>query len=697
MHHFALLCTITTMSYPSAATRAWGKCLGVFGACMIFALAMQWNRIMPLDGGYPWGGDYGQMVWNLWVVNEAAHHGVNPLLTKMVFWPSGANLTHHSLASGFLPLTAAVDLVTRHSPYYPFIAMRLGTWLCYALLLMLPWLVLRELGFGRLVSAIPAIGYAFCSFYLHHYHLTMLSGFFIPLIALLLLRWYRAPTRGRSVAAALGIGVSVYFTEFSAFCAVALLLMLAVLCRRRDGRRELLEKFRAAGLRTILLAAGVAIASAAPFLVTFATAPQVIAPNPVEHIAGSADLLALLTPSYRWGSDVATPLYGHWFDSISSRLHGVVGGYEAFIGFPMLLLAGIGLAGGRQNPGFVNDAAWMALIFFMLALGPVLHVLGRNTHVSLPYALLPLIPPFNLQRAPVRLVTFGIFFLTVVAAQGATRIAHALSPTGPKEIETSGWRRIAAPLALVGFLAWTIAECYSPRTPWGKYHPPAALSDVAPGRVLDLPISAENGFGVMLQVFHHRPMLTGYLARDTPKQRRAIEGLLYAYRCGPEPFADWLQRFDVKTVIVSPIPGVDPFFDPPRTFLEDLAKRIRVIDLHDYHPRKIADFGAKLTNGMASDSPGATEIAPGQSLIYSDPGGILAGRLEILADANHTYRITLLSHGRAVKELAVGVAPTVGLQWRCFMFDRMELDAIRITPVGSKPLNAVGRVTLWDL
>ena len=97
-------------------------------------------------------------------------------------------------------------------------------------------------------------------------------------------------------------------------------------------------------------------------------------------MAGSADLFAFVIPTYHWGSDVATPLYGHLFDAIDSQIKGVSGRWEAFVGFPMLLLAAVGLM-GRRRPSFVSGAAVMAAVFFILALGPALRMLGRDRRV----------------------------------------------------------------------------------------------------------------------------------------------------------------------------------------------------------------------------------------------------------------------------------------------------------------------------
>ncbi len=54
--------------------------------------------------------DVGQMIWNLWIVAESMWRGESPLETSMILHPVGANLSIHTLASGFFPITALVKL-----------------------------------------------------------------------------------------------------------------------------------------------------------------------------------------------------------------------------------------------------------------------------------------------------------------------------------------------------------------------------------------------------------------------------------------------------------------------------------------------------------------------------------------------------------------------------------------------------------
>ena len=128
----------------------------------------------------------------------------------------------------------------------------------------------------------------------------------------------------------------------------------------------------------------------------------------------------------------------------------------------------------------IRVAAGVAIVFFILSLGPTLKVFGTETGVPMPYALLMKIPPFALSRTPVRLVVMGIFFLTIVAASGIAWTQNTLrSRLGS---------RLSFVVPLVVFV-WTAAEAYAPLPRQPSFVPPPELANLLNGPVLNLPAS----------------------------------------------------------------------------------------------------------------------------------------------------------------------------------------------------------------
>jgi hypothetical protein len=114
----------------------------------------------------------------------------------------------------------------------------------------------------------------------------------------------------------------------------------------------------------------------------------------------------------------------------------------------------------------------------------MLKVGGINTGWPMPYALLMKVPPFDMGRTPVRCVLLAVFALAFPAAAG---LAWA------REATRARFGAGAARAAVLLFLAWTLAEVYSPAPVTETYRPPAALARLVPGPVVNIPLSVFDG------------------------------------------------------------------------------------------------------------------------------------------------------------------------------------------------------------
>jgi hypothetical protein len=71
-------------------------------------------------------------------------------------------------------------------------------------------------------------------------------------------------------------------------------------------------------------------------------------------------------------------------------------------------------------------------------------------------------------------------------------------------------------MALIFF--WAGAEVYQPIAQQRPFVPPRQLAGMEPGPVIELPLLVADGYASLLQVFHHQPIATGYLARISQPQ-----------------------------------------------------------------------------------------------------------------------------------------------------------------------------------
>ena len=555
---------------------------GALLICALITFGMMYNYVFPLSSllyttGIK-GQDCGQMIWNLWFANEAITSGHSPFTTNLIFHPLGANLGHHTLAAGFFPLTFLVKKLSGNDPLYPFYAFKVIILFSFTLILWLSYLTLREIGLTRWAAFIPAVGYAFSDFYmLHIVHINHLAGFFIPLTALFLTRAYKNPASLNLMFAALAASCSVYFTEFSIYMYMAAFFIVLATSLFKSARRELVVKIGEAGYQRVIASALIFVLIVTPFTINLFR-DKIVNPPPDEPSHYSANLAGFFIPGQErdqaelYGAPLTTPLYGRVFAAIDSRITVGIGGFEIFVGFPLLLFSIVGLVSSRQR--LVRLCAFTGLLFFVLSLGPTLKVFGTETGVPMPYALLMKIPPFDTGRTPVRFVVMGLFFLMIVAAFGLCRTESFLA---------ARWGRRWAWLAMLLMLIWTTAEAYSPTQRRQPFVPPAGLSKVMPGSILNLPPVQWDGYAAMLQTFHHQPIATGYLARNNAAQWAQFAVFKTAFDKGGAPFCDYVKSNGFRNIIIAPDSVTMPY-QFSMSPLELSQCSVNIVDLRDHGP-----------------------------------------------------------------------------------------------------------------
>jgi hypothetical protein len=510
---------------------------GVLLLSGIFTLGMVYHYVVPLNAvlysnGIA-GNDSGQMIWNLWSVNEAITSGHNPYQTTLLYYPKGANLSHHTLGAGFFPVTFLVKLFSGSDDLYPIYAARVITLMCFTLLLFFSYLVVRELGCTRLASATVAVAYAFGDFYMAHaLHLNLIAGFFIPLIAFLLVRSYKRPASMNLVCSAFAAAAAVYFTEFALYIYIAALLFTALALLFSEERRRLLLAWQGVGPKRMTLALAVFIFAISPFLISLSR-DRVIKPTAAESSLFSANLAGFFIPGPQH------TLLARVFAPLSSRVTSGAGAFEEFIGFTLLAFGAVGMIlAGRK---LVLCAGLTALVFYVLSLGPTLKIFGADTGVPLPYAVLMNLPPFDNGRTPVRFVSVATFFLMIPAAIGLSRIQQTL---------VARWGNVGS-VAMVVLLAMTVAEAYSPIRRQQSFVAPRDLRQRVTGPVFNIPLRALDGYAALLQVFHRQPIATGYVARDSAERRIRFEELKKVYDRGGPEFCDRIAELGFQSIVIT--------------------------------------------------------------------------------------------------------------------------------------------------
>ncbi len=502
------------------------KEIATISFCLLFSLLMIYHHVVPLSAiplrTLEESNDVYHMIWTLWFVNESISAGHNPYHTNSLFYPEGANLAHHTVVPGYFPITFLTKLIMHGDPMYPIYAYRIAILAAFTLLLFFSYRFLKIVGMRSWGSAIAAVGFSFCDFFmLHAIHLNHVAAFFFPLVGICLVRFYRQPKHGSLLLVPLMSALALYFTEFSLFIFLMALIFVLAMFLFPAERKELRSRVRTIERKSILEALVVFAIVIAPFLYNLSQ-ESILKPSYVESSNYSANLMGLFVPNPKGGK--------------------------------------------------IRIAALVAGVSFLLSLGPTLKVAHWETGLRLPYSLLMRVTPFDIGRTPVRFVVVGMFFLMILAASGLSHLETA--------IRASKFRRW--PTIIMGLLfAWTAAEVFSPTPRQPSFTPPTGIQRINSGPVLNLPAYSYDGYAALLQVFHHQPIATGYLSRTTSARVVQLANLKLIVSKGGPAFCETVAHMGFRNLVISPVEVVPPIEASRMIPLELSRCSGKVVDLRN--------------------------------------------------------------------------------------------------------------------
>jgi hypothetical protein len=380
------------------------------------------------DAWFPSGGSRGPVgnlgdpllfVWYLAWLPFSLAHGHNPLFTKLLMAPKGANLlinTSIPLPSFLLaPITALFGPVVSYNVLIT-LAIGLSAWAAY--------LAARRIVGSESGAIVCGFLYGFGPYMyaqsLAHAHLVIAV---FPPFALAVLHELvvRQKHRATVVGLVLGLGSALQFLTGEELLAGTVLMggilvVLLALTHRDEVRARAPHVLR--GLTVALVIAAVLVGP----LVAF----QLLGPRHVNHPLQPlntyvADLGGFVVPTrFQW---LSTPGLRH----LSDRFTGSSGDYSVYLGVPLLALLVASAWRLRRQPA-ARVAAAMTLVSMVLSLGGRLHVLGHITRVplpALPLAHLPLLQNLLPDRLAVfTLLSSGILLALLVADLNRRRAPH---------------------------------------------------------------------------------------------------------------------------------------------------------------------------------------------------------------------------------------------------------------------------------
>ncbi len=623
--------------------RTWRIHILVVLAYTLLALALTWPLVAHFGSHVPGNGvDDPPLTWNLWWVKHALlNRATNPFDCDYLFYPLDINLAFYTLTvlNGLLsiPLQAVFGLVLTSNLLLlsSFILSGYGAFLLIRHLLhniQYPISNIRsetskrywKLGISDWAAFTGGLLYAFASsklFYAALGQWNIASSQWIPFYVLYLFKVGERPRRWRyPLLAALFLLFQAYaemtyasfLVLFTALWA-AWQLLGSILRTTHHASRITPHASRSRWrlLGTLVVLGLVFALGLTPILAMMV--PDLLAERDIFVEGGgfadvfSADLLGFLVPTMHH------PLFG----SLVARFnfHHTVG-QHLFLGYATLALAVLGAVVAWRRPA-VKFWALSALTFWLLTLGPTLHVNGHDTGLPLPFALVAQLPFFKGNRYPSRYSVLLVLSLAVLVGFGARwllgRVASSKSQvTSPSR--ASG--NFLLPTCYLLLATLLLFEHLSIPLPLSDMTVPPVYDEIAamPGdwTLLDVPVAWRNGFRVTgtehpiimfeqyYQSGHHKRLLAGNTSRNPPLKfqyftEAPVINTLIALETGHtvDPAiaaadqavaADVLRFLDVRAVVVHPQAGpeVAPYVEsvlPVEGFYEDDGTHAYRVDL----------------------------------------------------------------------------------------------------------------------
>jgi hypothetical protein len=469
-----------------------------------------------------------QNIWNLWWVNKAVTDlHTSPWYTTYLHYPTGTTLIAHTLApfNGFVGVALqklGLSLAQTYNTIviFSFVMTGLTTF----------WLARRVTG-SYLGSLFAGAAFTFSHFHFAHAqnHLQMVTLEWMPLALLAIYELLTRPTVLKGLAAAgamLLVTLSDFHLTFYVVVAGALLGIVTFARLAATGFTEIRKYAWPLGLFVTLTAATTGLL-ALKLLHVNRTDPLQQNHDPVVW---STDLVDPFFPSAQWRfADWTKPVWGPLAEPGKDFVYVE---HSLYVGWAVLLLTAWAVWRRRAIP-LKDFGYWagLATLFFLLSLGPRIHIWGHVTPIPGVYPVLEkLFPPLKMGGVPMRLMAMVLLTTSVLAAAALADV-----------IRLAGRR---APLVLVPLLALLAFESLpkpQPTTPATYPYWVTQLRNLPPGAVIDTTYKTDMSRHLYYATGHAHPVGEGYISRypRSVEQRRGVFRALVDAEDWPTLRRDW--------------------------------------------------------------------------------------------------------------------------------------------------------------
>lgn len=492
-------------------------------------------------------GDTLVNAWNLWWVQRSISNWTSPFHTSMLYYPDGVSLAYHTLNlfNGCLAFLfqaffgMSLPAVFNTISLLTFIATGVGM-----------FILVRSITGSSLSGVISSLIFTFAPYRMGRVsfgNLDLYSTQFIPWLVLFLIKMQQTPRWRYVIGAAIALSLTGWCSLELGFGTGILILLLFVfevisaITKKFSGckifqntdysPRELFVFVKAVFLEGLeqltpqlkywlglVLLTGIFML---PFILPMISNYQSFQDQTDQFsasISNSADLAGFFIPDSgttplikRVGPDFITQR----INSIYAKFYGNPCEKTVFLGYSVILIILVSFYINRSDS--MQRWIFIAGIFFILCLGPVLHIAGRPIFSPMPYEFFLHVPLLKFGRSPSRLAIFLMLALAIIVGYGYSALERR-------------WRRFGWGTVLIGaiiFIEFLIIPMrLDNRAVKISFYYAQLYEDDQELAVLDIPIDLYGAQGpaadyMLYQTLHHHPIVGGYISR-TPTSALAI-------------------------------------------------------------------------------------------------------------------------------------------------------------------------------
>jgi len=358
-------------------------------------------------------------------------------------------------------------------------------------------------------------------------NLEVYSTQFIPLLALFLLKMQKEFRMRYAVGAAIMLALTAWCSLELAFGAGLLtaLLFLFDIGTKRYKRRDWLYGWIIFGITSFCLVLPVVMPMVLHRQDFSEEANQLAA-----SMANSADLLGFFVPDNILNSPWKLLGIKPWISQVYTQFHGNPSEKTVFLGYGVLGIFVVTIL--STNWRVIWEWLCIAVIFFVLCLGPMLQV-GGKIMISMPYRLFLYLPFLKYGRTPSRLAIYLMLALAVIIGYGIAKLCRR----GESGCYIAGFLGL---FIFLEFLAVPLRYDESLLKVPPYYAVLAQQETESP--ILDVPVDLYGAQGpaayyMLYQTIHHQPIVGGYISR-TPQSALAVFEYPFIYQLRARIYGD---------------------------------------------------------------------------------------------------------------------------------------------------------------